>query len=345
MKIDVLCHDGSPLGVVEEDVYGLIPPRLGIGGAELALMTLCAAWQKAGHDITLYNDPREIKRSSFRQERIEAFNRKEDRDILIIFRSPNMKARAAKGKKVWFSTDQMTVGNFREFSTMVDKIVTISDCHAKYFENMYGIFNSVTIDLPVRTWDYDGKDIQKVPHRCIFTSMPDRGLMPLHAAWPLIVREVPDASLVITSDWRLWADWANESNIQTYRLSFARHPNVIYRGAIKRPELIAEQLRAQVLSYPCQYQELFCIAAAEAQVAGAIPVTSDAGALETTNMGIIIPGNPADPKWVEQFVENVVQTLEDKSLPERQKELSEKARKRFSIERILEHWNERVFNG
>ena len=44
--------------------------------------------------------------------------------------------------------------------------------------------------------------------------------------------------------------------------------------------------------------ELFCIAVAESQVAGAFPVTSDVGSLGTTNMGRVIHGHPSDPTRV-----------------------------------------------
>lgn len=343
MKIDILCNDGSPIGVVEEDIHGLIPPRIGVGGAESALLTLCAAWKNDGHDVTLYNNPREINRSSFKQDYIDNFFPDQDRDILIVFRSPNHKAIGARGKRIWFSTDQYTVGDFQRFSNEVHKIVTISPHHSKYFKDMYGITNTTFIDLPVRTWEYKDK-IEKVKHRCIFTSMPDRGIMPLHAAWPLILREVPDASLVITSDWRLWAEWQTEEATRNFRLAFASLPNVTYMGAIKRAALIQEQMKAEILSYPCQYEELFCITAAEAQVAGAIPVTSNAGALSTTNMGVVIAGNPTDPYWIDLFVAKVVELLKSEDLADRQSRLRELAMDRFSIHKILKQWEE-VFNG
>lgn len=339
MKIDVLCNDGSPLGIIEPDIYGSVPPRIGVGGAELALLTLCAAWQASGNDVTLYNNPREEGRSSFRQARIHDFHPKDERDILIVFRSPNPRAYDAVGKRIWFSTDQSTVGDFKQFASAVHKIVTISPYHSKYFKSIYGIGNTTFIDLPVRTWDYE-KDIPKVKNRCLFTSMPDRGLMVLHAAWPLIVEKVPDASLVITSDWRLWAEWQTEEATRNYRLAFARHPNVTYMGAIKREALVAEQMKAQLLTYPCQYEELFCIAAAEAQVAGAIPVTTNAGALSTTNMGVMISGNPSNPDWVNAFVEKVVELLNDEKLSDRQARLKELATDRFSIPKVLKKWKE-----
>jgi len=344
LKIHVLANDGSPLGVTEASIEGT-DGRMGVGGAELALLTMCRAWQYYGNDVTLYNNPNNPLASSFKQKSIDSFDPNEDRDILIIFRSPNPKSLEAKGRKIFWSCDQQTVGDYRALAAEVSKIVTISPRHNKYFKEMYGITNSINIDLPVRTWEYTGHDLEKVSHRCIFTSMPDRGLNELHGIWPLIVREVPDASLVITSDWRLWAEWQTEEAVRSYRLAWARHPNIEYRAAIKRADLIQVQLSADLHVYPCVYDELFCIAVAESQVAGAFPVTSDVGSLGTTNMGRVVHGNPQDPKWVEIFVRNVVELLTDPKLKDKQAWIREVARKRFSVEKIVETWEREIFSG
>lgn len=341
--IHVVARDGSPLGVTERTMRGE-DGRLGVGGAELAILTLCGAWQYYGNSVTFYNDPKELGASSFRQLPISEFNPKDDRDILIVFRSPNLQAvQGAKGKKIWFSCDSYTIDDFRAFRAMVDKVVCISPHHAKYFKEMYGIVDGIPIDLPVRTWEYRDP-IPKIPKRCIFTSIPDRGVMELHAAWPRIHAQVPEASLVITSDWRLWADWCTEEQIRHFKLSYARHPNVIYRGAVKRSELVQIQMEADLHLYPSVFEEQFCISVAESQVAGTYPITSDTGALPTTNMGMVIHGSAQDPKWQDIFVQHVVELLTDPKLPQKQEWLREVARKRFSVEKILEKWDNEIFS-
>jgi len=336
--IHVLCNDGSPLGVTERTMRGE-DGRIGCGGAELALLTMCGAWQYYGNDVTLYNDPKEFNVASYKQKNISDFNPFEERDILIIFRSPNHASYNAKGKKIWWSCDQNTVGDFKEFAKTVQKIVTISPRHSKYFKDFYGINDTVSIDLPVRTWEYKNK-ADKIPKRCIYTSMPDRGIMELHAVWPRIHAQVPEASLVITSDWRLWSAQASEEYIRHYRLSFAHHPNVIYKAAVKRSELVKIQMEADVHLYPCIYDELFCISVAESQIAGAFPTTSDCGALGTTNMGRVIHGNAQDPRWQDLFVKSAVELLTDPDLPKKQEWIQEVSRKRFSVENILRKWDE-----
>lgn len=340
--IHVLCNDGSPLGVTEKTMRGE-DGRMGVGGAELALLTMCSAWQFYGNNVTLYNDPKEGGVSAFKQKTLNEFDPQEDRDILIIFRSPNRRIDGAKGKKVWWSCDSYTVDDFREFRNHVEKVVCISPHHAKYFKEMYGIPDGIAIDLPVRTWEYARNPV-KIAKRCIFTSMPDRGVMELHSAWPRIYKEVPDASLVITSDWRLWVDWASEEQIRHFRLSYATHPNVTYYGAVKRSELVQIQQEADIHLYPCIFEEQFCISVAESQVAGVLPISSDYGALPTTNMGLVIHGNPQDSHWQDIFVKNAVELLTDPKLAQKQEYVRETARRRFSIENILNKWEELAFS-
>lgn len=342
-KLDIIANDGSPLGVTMKSLWGL-DGRLGIGGAELAILTLCEEWQKRGYDVTFYNNPSEGGVGPFKQKTLAEFDPLDNRDYLIVFRSPNERVNEAKGKRIWFSCDQKTVGDFKTFSRRVEKIVTISPYHSKYFKDMYGIEDTIPIDLPVRLGDYK-IDVPKQSKKCVYTSIPDRGVMQLHAAWPLIHKEVPDASLVITSDWRLWNSDLDESVVRPYQLNYAQHPNVSYVGAVKRDVLIQHQLSADLLLYPCTYEELFCITVAEAQVAGAIPITSSMGAVSTTNsFGIQVNGSPYEPSFINDFVQVAVAYLQDPALSERQAETKELAIKRFSPERILQQWEDEVFS-
>lgn len=344
MKIHILCNDGSPLGVTEKTLHGE-DGRLGVGGAELGLLTMCRAWQYYGNEVVLYNDPREGGASSFEQRTISQFDPYEDRDVVIIFRSPNThyETESMKGLKVWWSCDSYTINDFQAYAPRVDRIVTISPYHSKYFKDMYGIHNSIPIDIPVRTWEYKD-DVPKKMKQCIFTSIPDRGLMELHAIWPLIQSQVPDANLVITSDWRLWSDWATDEPVRRFRLAWGHHPNTDYRGAIRRHELVQLQMESSLHLYPCVFEEMFCISVAESQVAGVLPVTNNAGALPTTNMGRMLYGNPSDPTWVETFVKNVVELLNDPDLDKKQDWVRSVAMSRFSTETIVAKWDKEVFS-
>jgi hypothetical protein len=342
LVIDVLTNDGSPIGVTMETLMGNDPNQVGVGGAEQALLTLCEGWHNEGHKVRLYNSPRIVGGSPFPQYPIDTFIPKEDRDILIVFRSPNHRIKNAKGKLIWFSCDQYTIGDFREFAQQVDKIVTISQFHADHFKTEYGIENTITIDLPVRLQEYE-QVIPKVKNRLIFCSVPDRGLSVLAQSYPLLKREVSDLSLTITSDYRLWG--VGHAGNEQYIRKFLGMDGVSFLGAVSRRDLVHEQQKAQIQAYSCLYEELFCYAVAECQVAGALPVTSDIGALATTNMGVRITGNPHSIEWQGAFVSSIVAILNSPDLAERQKELQQKAIERFSLKRIMKIWETEVFDG
>lgn len=341
MVIHILCSDGSPIGITSKTLWG-DANRVGLGGSEYALITMCEEWTKAGHEVILYNSPWELGISSFEQRAVGDFSHKENRDVLIVFRSPNSKAVVSKGLKVWWSCDQYTIGDFKSFAPSMDRIVCISPFHAKYFEETYEIKNTTVIDLPVRVDDFEDKEVERIPNRLIFTSVPDRGLENLWRVWPIIKRSIKDASLVITSDYRLWGVDARNNK---HRVRWMAHEDVTFLGAISREQLIYEQLKAQILAYPGNYDELFCISVAEAQYAGVYPITSSTGALETTNMGTVVGGNPDDPRQDKLFADKIIEKLKDQNeLSLLQDQLRSKAYERFRPERILEQWDQLIFS-
>jgi len=345
MKLDILCSDGSPLGVTSKTVYG-DEWQIGVGGAELALLTMCETWHEMGHEVVLYNSPRE-RVSLFEQRMISQFSPVEKRDILIVFRSTNAKAVAAGGYKVWWSCDQFTTGMFKQFAPYMDKIVVISPFHQEYFKQNYGIENSIVTDLPVRVGEYEKLDYDekysKIDHRFLFSSVPDRGLEQLWRVWPLIKREIPDATVTITSDYRLWG--AGGPMNERYRARWVAREGFSFLGAVNRERLVQEQMRASIMAYPCTYDELFCISVAEAQCAGVYTFTTNAGALPTTNMCTVLNWNATDARGDAHFVETVLSTVEKPDFKDRMGKIKETARIRFHPETIAKYWEDEVFDG
>lgn len=309
MKVDILCNDGSPLGVIPDDVGDR-----GVGGAELALLTFAPMLAAAGHEVRVYNNPK-ISGPHYGVEflNINQYVPREERDAVIAFRSPNPMLVPSKGRKIFWSCDQQTAGNYAtDIVPVVDHTVVISQRHYDYFVERYKWPKDkmTTLDLGVRTWEYDAQ-VDAVSGRMIYCSVPDRGLEILHKMWPEIKARVPHASLVITADYRLWGvEYAgNEKHVAMWR---PHETDVKFLGMIPRKQLVEEQLKAEVHAFPCTYDELFCIAAAECQVAGAVPITSDMGALATTNRyGLQVKGDPHNEAWQEAYVNRLVALLND----------------------------------
>ena len=339
IKIDILTLDGSPLGVTLKSLWGTDGKRVGVGGSEYALLTMCEYWHNVGHKVTLYNTPFIPDGSPFEQRPTSTFNTTDPRDVLITFRSPNPKSIVSTGYKVWWSCDQFTQGSFQAFAPHMQKIVCISDFHKKYFSDNYGINNVNVLDLPVRVQDFAGKNFERIQNRFIFTSVPARGLQFLRPIWNIIKREIPDASLIITSDYRLWG--VGGAGNEQFRVQWIGAPDVEFLGAISRERLIEEQLQARYFIYPSNYDELFCISCAEAQVAGAYPFTTETGALGEINMGHHISATPGTPNFEKLFSDIVLENMFS-VVPE---VTQMKAIDRFNINKIGMRWDEEVFKG
>lgn len=336
LKIDIYCRDGSPLRIIPPMIYGR-----GVGGAELSMMTWAETMASRGHQIRVYNNPDtagDYDNVAYLPQ--GNFEPTYNRDILIVYRSPtpdlgNIKA----GVKIHWSTDQFTMGNYAtDIVPYVDKIVCISPYHMADYQSRYNPPEDkiIHIDLGVRLQDYS-LEMEKVLNRFIFCSVPDRGLTVIRQIWPQIKEALPDATLVITSDYRLWGSHPGN---QKYRLDLLGCDGIVFLGAIERHELAKHQAQAQIHLYPCTYEELFCISAAECQAVGAYPITSDIGALATTNeFGIIVPGNPEDPTWQRVYVDLVIAAaLDQDKLKELQLASIKSARRRFDWERICDKW-------
>jgi glycosyltransferase involved in cell wall biosynthesis len=144
----------------------------------------------------------------------------------------------------------------------------------------------------------------------LYCSMPDRGLYYLKDLFPAIRRRVPGATLAITSDFTLWGKAGARDAFMRF---FEGQQGIAYLGHVGRSALVEEQRRARVMTYPCTFEEGFCIAAAECMAAGAVPVTTDDFALTTTvdGAGVLIPGRPRSWFYKRAFVRAAVRLLTD----------------------------------
>jgi len=129
MKIHIACNDGSPIDKVWSDIHGN-----GVGGAELALLSLAEQFAKDGHEVRIYNQtggPREEAGIIF--ENINGINPKETDRVLITFRSPNERTEFAGAvRKIWWSTDKYTIGSFKKAAANNEFCITISPFHTNY---------------------------------------------------------------------------------------------------------------------------------------------------------------------------------------------------------------------
>lgn len=105
---------------------------------------------------------------------------------------------------------------------------------------------------------------EKIPNMCLYSSSPDRGLDEFQYIWPDVVKEVPDAQLVVTYG----------GNLDL--------PNVINLGDVDMDTMNSLYRTSQFWLHPCTGIELYCMAAVKAMAAQCIPVYYPAMALRET---------------------------------------------------------------
>jgi hypothetical protein len=123
-----------------------------------------------------------------------------------------------------------------------------------YHQSVFGK-NSRIVDLGIDNIGYNGRN--KKRKQCLYSSSPDRGLDFLHSIWNDVSRET-GAELVST-----------------------------YKKSISEEDMVTLYNESEFWLHPGQGIELFCIAAAKAQLAKCIPVVIPNMALaETVKYGV-----------------------------------------------------------
>jgi glycosyltransferase involved in cell wall biosynthesis len=336
----------SPSFVFDGDT----PYQRGVGGAELGLITVAETLAERGHEVYIYNTPPNGMRvvNGVNYIPIANFDTAHDKhDVFVLFRNPmpdRMQLQSLQSRrKIFWSTDQMTAGNYAtDIIPFVDSVITISPYHTQYFKEHYHC-ESIPIDLPVRLNEYDDTLVERDPFRLLYCSVPDRGLQHLLRLFPQIREEVPQAKLWVTSDYSLWGEGIAAGN-DVFKRMANDTAGVEFLGKVPREQLIDLQKGSSLMAYPnanvCGLYELFCISAAECQVAGAIPITSMRGGLATTVMGgVLIDGEPGVGGYDTQFVQAVVALLSLQSgASELRTNLMRLARNRFDPETVVDQW-------
>ena len=162
----------------------------------------------------------------------------------------------------------------------------------------------------------------KIDNRFIYSSFPNRGLLPLLQMWPKIYEQLPNASLHIYSD--VNGKWANsvvpEHMAEIKRLIdlYQKRENklgIVYHGWVNKSDLAKAWRSADIWFYPCIFQETFCLTALEAALTKTLVITNDLAALKNTvgDRGVIIKGDPMTSEWKQEALEKIFRYTDKKN--------------------------------
>jgi predicted O-methyltransferase YrrM/tetratricopeptide (TPR) repeat protein len=200
-------------------------------------------------------------------------------------------------------------GNIIPVHEKLRGIFCLTEWHKGYFLERFPQFADRThafgYGIDSATFDRLRLATQAVPHRFIYSSFPNRGLLPLLRMWPRIQARWPDATLHIYTDLsNAWVNRVAPDQVAAIRAEL----DALWKGGcmgvklcgwVSKATLAQAWLEADVWFYPCTFQETYCLTAMEAALSRTLAVTNDLAALQNTvgRRGVMVPGDAADPAW------------------------------------------------
>lgn len=311
--------------------------RFGLGGNETAMLLASRCLAELGHQVRIYADCTPDHDHGVTWHPLTDLRPREHRDVIIFWvrtksHDPSAFNAPVRVAKLGLKTPNETLLD-QVHSGAINLLIAFSDFQRRLYCERFGFPTAanwlVTADgLDLRHYDTSRA---KTPGKFLHAANPKRGLAVLLDMWPAIHARHPHAELHVASS-HLLRGFTHEHDQALAGALYSRAEGmsslgVRYLGRIPKPQLREHQLTAEIYLYPTTYPETCCIAALEAAAAGAVIVTSPAGALADRvihdQTGLLIPGDPASVPVRYAFIQQTSSLAAD---PERLARMNQAAR-------------------
>lgn len=333
----------------------------GIGGSETAVYEMAKHLTKRGHKIRVYGD---CPSSEGIYDGVNYINHTSfsnvSCDVLITSRRPHVVDNSweikAKAVICWVHDTGLGTSLNHQRALRIDKFLTLSQWHKDFFMSQYKFIHpsQVLVTRNGINLDKFNVNVERNPHRAVYSSSPDRGMEIAVRCWPRIREKIPNAELHVYYGFQTWevsARSINDKNqldlIQRLKDMLEDHKKhgVFFHGRVNQKELAIEFLKSGVWAYPTWFTESSCITAMEAQAAGLRIVTSPIAALNETvgSRGSMVPGDWLSPSYQNLFVDEVIKAMLKTENSDRT-ELQEYAKQNFCYEKLVDDWDVLINN-
>lgn len=308
--------------------YSFYPPDYlgrGLGGTESTFVLLVKALAKLGHSVEVYNccfKPGIYDGVTWSP--LYDLDVAKEYDVFISLRFLETfqgKFPKAAIRGVWIHDEALAGATDFDKKGIINTWISVSETQKASIlrneeiaeKNWFVTRNAYDEDLYTSSL----KKIPKIRNQAIYCSAPDRGLKYLLKMWQRIKSEVPDASLVVTGSFALWGTSDEENNRMfgdTY-LSASSLKDVKIMQRVSKEELSKLQAESEVMLYPTDFNEMFCISALECFAAGT-PIISSARAamnerVKTGENGYLISGSPFSEEYQKEFISTAIRFFRD----------------------------------
>lgn len=331
----------------------------GIGGSEVWVIHLSRELSKLGYRVTVFADCPESNTMDgdvlwLHYAQYDKWVNEHWTDYAILSRTTDPLRHPLRASKVFVQIHDIWLLSAKEqiFSDRVNKFCALSDWHID-FASSYHSIPKEKMQLTANGIDFsrfDGIEVERNPHRLMWTSSLDRGLDNVLYLWPFIRSQVPDAELHVFYGMFNYKESAKSRGDQNALNKIKeieealKQPGVIYRDRVSQDRLAIEFKRSAVWLYPSAFEETFCISSIEAQRAG-VPVVANkyAGLITTLGDSAILLGNgdkwwPYTKEGRETFLAETVSLLTDKSKWEKWSKRGYENSGKYSWEDCAKRW-------
>lgn len=306
----------------------LTPLTRPLGGTQSAVSYLGAAMARMGHKVTLFNKSERESRALDVATRPLLTPGERDLyngfDALIVPTQPVGRALRAHSVTVplvcWQhqSTLSSRVGPLSDPAERAawDQVAFVSEHQRAAFGKAFGLDGVVLRNAPSppfaelsfkRRYFFDNGS----GPRFLYCSAPGRGLDHLLFAFATIRVSLPDATLAIYSDQKIYQIGSEKDEYSVYYELARALPGVEYFGSVPQAELASAMSQADYWIYPTTFVETSCIVMMEAGCAGLGLITSDVGALPETGGSFATLLNPGTTRtgWIKTFAQGVIERV------------------------------------
>ncbi len=335
--------------------YSFYPPDYvsrGLGGTESTLVLLARAIARLGHAVEVYN-------CCFKPGVYDGvvwsslldIDSKREYDVVIslrlleTFRDYHFNA---KLRALWIHDEALSGAEDFDKNGIVNTWISVSEtqkkslCRDQYIEDTHWFVTRNAYDEDIYTDEL--RKTKKIKNRAIYCSAPDRGLKYLLEMWPAIKAEVPDASLVVTGSYALWGT-SDEENKRIFADIYSmadKTDDVQILQRVSKQELSKLQVESEVMLYPTDFNEMFCISALECFAAGTPIISSKRAAMiervEEGKTGFLIDGDPKNLDCKERFIATAVRFLNDEKMKHEFSKNTLRSSAKLNFDNLAREW-------
>lgn len=282
--------------------------KQGIGGSEEAVIHLSQQFSDAGYDVTVFNNcgHTEKKFGKVTYKPFYSFNYRDKHDTVIVWRTAKLLDYDINASRVFVDLhDVMPEGEFNEKRlSKVNKIFVKSKFHRDLLPNVPDD-KFVIIPNGIVYSDFQ-KKVKRDPLLIVNTSSPDRSVSALVKVFKKVKQQVPEAKCEWAYGWNNFNDaYSNDPVKLEWRdrmMTEMQEAGIVDRGRVSHSDVRDMYLRARVFLYPTEFAEIDCISARKAQAGGALPVTTNFGALNTTiRHGVKVKSAKTKDDWCANY--------------------------------------------